>query len=62
MVTTHKFFLKDDDDDDMDETLGEDDSLSLHSSSSFLIKDLVIEVLKKDIDNRNQDDIGKPNS
>ena len=37
----------------------EGDSLSLHSSSSFLIKDLVIEVLKKDVENRTQDDIGE---
>lgn len=34
-----------------------DDSISLHSSSS-VIKDLVIDALKKDLDDRNEDDHG----
>lgn len=40
--------------DDIEE---QDDSISLHSSSS-VIKDLVIDALKKDLSERNEDDNG----
>nr|CAB3265438.1 rap guanine nucleotide exchange factor 2-like [Phallusia mammillata] len=48
----------DDGEEDMEEPdIDEDDSISLHSTSSIVIKDLVIEVLKKDIADRNGDDL-----
>ncbi|XP_039273459.2 rap guanine nucleotide exchange factor 6-like isoform X6 [Styela clava] len=42
--------------DDEDFLEEQEDSISLHSSSSFVIKDLVTDVLKKDISERNEDD------
>ncbi|CAK8678970.1 unnamed protein product [Clavelina lepadiformis] len=49
---------KDTDGDDFDDhELDEEDSISLHSTSSLVIKDQVIDVLKKETDDRNQDDL-----